>query len=289
MPYILIPIFSAMLFGLYPSALRFALQDGANVSFVVIITNFSRALFLIIFCLLKKYSFIPSKSSIKGIFLAAFFQFLCILGIMIALLYIPGPVMITIIFLSTTFILLFYYITGKRTPDLKSILPCLFALFGISLVVDIYENFENIEWIGIFFAFLASIASTIRMLIYEKEMKGKNPAGVGASIFLLTFILSLSLLFFDAPLAPNSIKGISAVVASCLTLGIGTFGIFYGIALLDAFKFSMLIKLEPVFTAIFSIIIMKEYLKSHQYLGILIVILSLIFFQYFDKKDKKTN
>lgn len=54
---------------------------------------------------------------------------------------------------------------------------------------------------------------------------------------------------------------------------------FYAIAVSGAFRFSLTIKLEPAFTALFALAISGELLNPHQYLGIALVVGSLIAFQ----------
>jgi drug/metabolite transporter (DMT)-like permease len=66
---------------------------------------------------------------------------------------------------------------------------------------------------------------------------------------------------------------------------------FYGIALVGAFQFSLMVKLEPVFTALFSWVVLSEVLNFSQYFGMLLVVGSLIAYQYYEAKNatKKMN
>jgi drug/metabolite transporter (DMT)-like permease len=62
-------------------------------------------------------------------------------------------------------------------------------------------------------------------------------------------------------------------------------GMFYGIAYLGSYKFSMIMKLEPVFTTIFGIVLVNDVLDNVQYAGIALVLFSLIALQLFDKQN----
>ena len=62
---------------------------------------------------------------------------------------------------------------------------------------------------------------------------------------------------------------------------------FYAISLLGSFDYSLLSKIEPVFTALFSFLLLGEILKPLQYLGMVIVLGSLAMYQIVS--NVKTN
>jgi drug/metabolite transporter (DMT)-like permease len=61
-----------------------------------------------------------------------------------------------------------------------------------------------------------------------------------------------------------------AVASASLTLG--SFCRCYGISLLGSSRWSLFVKLEPVFTSLFSLRLLLEILKLGQYMGIAVVI-----------------
>jgi drug/metabolite transporter (DMT)-like permease len=61
---------------------------------------------------------------------------------------------------------------------------------------------------------------------------------------------------------------------------------FYGIAALGAFQYSLMAKLEPIFTALFSVIVLNQVLGFYQYLGIVLVVGSLSAYQLLQKKQQ---
>jgi drug/metabolite transporter (DMT)-like permease len=137
---------------------------------------------------------------------------------------------------------------------------------------------------GIILAFASSLATASRVYVFGRQVKETHPAVVGSRIFILTSILSLLLLFYKPILLPNSTYGYIGAIASSTALMFASFGTFYGISLLGTFRYSLLVKLEPVFTAIFSYLILKETLLPIQYLGMAIVIISLVSYQIFEER-----
>ena len=75
-----------------------------------------------------------------------------------------------------------------------------------------------------------------------------------------------------------------ALAAVSITLG--SFGMFYAVSLIGSFRYSLFMKLEPVFTALFSIALVNEVLKPQQYIGMGIVISSLVIYQLSEQRRK---
>jgi drug/metabolite transporter (DMT)-like permease len=61
---------------------------------------------------------------------------------------------------------------------------------------------------------------------------------------------------------------------------------FFGLALIGSFRWSLFSKVEPIFTSLFAVWFIHEHLSPHQYFGIAIVIGSLITFSLFEQWAK---
>ena len=69
------------------------------------------------------------------------------------------------------------------------------------------------------------------------------------------------------------------LLLASLSLAVANLAMFYGIALLGSFRWGLLLKLEPVFTALFSFLLLGEILKPLQYAGMAVVLGSLAAYQ----------
>src|SRR5690606_5880797 len=105
---------------------------------------------------------------------------LSIIGVLASLQYISAPVTITIVFTHT--MMLFLYFAYRREVALQSstVLSILFALLGVALVVDLWGNHDSNSYLGISLAFMAAIASAVRMYLFGRQLQTENPAIVGA-------------------------------------------------------------------------------------------------------------
>ncbi len=278
-----ISVFAAISFGFYPAAAKAAYSAGANTTAVIVSTTFARALALVLYCLKTKKPIFPGPAFRKNALTGGLCQALSILGIVGSLAYIPAA--ITIILMFTHTIMLILYMSYKNELALSSslVVSTIGALFGLSLIVDLWSHSGNLNLIGISLAMLAAFATASRLYLFGKEVLLQHPIVVGAQVFSTAAFFTLLLFFFRAPLFPDNAIGFCWIGLCALSLILGTFGMFFGIAMLGSFQWSLMAKLEPCFTALFAFIVLGEKLALQQYLGITLVIISLIGYQCFAK------
>lgn len=282
---ILITIVSAIAYGAYPPAARGVYLDGGNATLVMIVTTWFRALTLAGFCLLTQRKFFISSEDKKSALAGGFFQSISIVGIFTSLLFLPGPLTIAIVFTHTLMQLFFMAWRKEIRLNFPILASTIIALMGLTFVLDIWHA-QEMKWIGVVLAFMSAMATASRMYVYGKQTQTKHAAIVGAEAFLVSAIFISFIALFNQPILPHSTSGYLWLAIASLSLALGTFAMFYGIAMIGPFSFSMFLKLEPIFTAIFSVLFIREILQWHQYAGVIAVVASLLAYQYFSTKIK---
>lgn len=283
---IVIALLSAVVFGLWPPAVRGIYQEGGNPSFALIVTTWVRTLGLTVFCFATGKRVFASSKDIRIALTGAFFQSASIIALFVALNFVAGPVVIIILFSHTLMLLLFMAMRGEVKLDIVTCATTAAALGGLVLVLDIFHQKTEGSIVGYCLAFTAALATVSRLYVFGKQVAEKHPIVVGAEIYLVTACLVSLLALYDVPHAPHTLVGLGYTTLGSVVLTLGTFGMFYGISLLGSFRWSLLLKLEPIFTALFSALILGEFLKTSQYLGICVVIASLVTYQAFDSRRK---
>lgn len=285
---VLLTLLVAVSWGLYPPAAKMAYEDGANWSFLLVVTLFFRALGLVLTCLCRGKSLLPPAGDRAPAVAGGFFQALTTFGIIASLRYLPGPITVVVVLTHTTMLLLYLAYRGESRLTPLSVSTTVSALLGISFVVDVWSTVDGANAIGISLALLAAVATTTRFYVFSKQVQHTDPAALGARVFSIAFLFTLLSFLVEAPVPPASAMGLVWVGICSLALALGTIWMFFSIALIGAFQFSLLIKLEPLFTSIFSIFIVNEVLSLSQYLGMGLVISSLLIYQYFDRGSQIT-
>jgi hypothetical protein len=90
-------------------------------------------------------------------------QAVSIFGIIAALKFMPGPIVITILFSHTIMLLIIMRIKGELKVSPLLAVVTLVALLGIALVVDIFSNVRGISVPGLILAGVATIATATRL------------------------------------------------------------------------------------------------------------------------------
>jgi drug/metabolite transporter (DMT)-like permease len=285
----IVALFAGAAFGLYPAALRAIYADGGNAAFAIIVTTWIRALSMAVYCLYKRVPLFPNVALTKQSIIGGFFQCISIFGILGALTYIPGPIVIIIVFTHSLMLLFFMAFRKEIKLDATNLITTAIALVGLSLVLDIWHSIPRASLLGMALAFMSALATVSRLYVYDHQTKTRNPIAIGAENFLVAAVLSITVIFIQSPHLPTSSVGYLYTGLGGASLAAGTFGMFYGISLLGSFQWSLFAKIEPVFTSIFSIIILKEYLAPHQYIGIAIVIGSLATYQIIRQRQSSRH
>ncbi len=281
---ILIALVSAALFGVYPNAARGVYEAGGDAVFVILVTTVCRMLGLTLFCLATKKALFQDRVNTRRNMLGGFLQAASVTCIFFSLNYLSGPVMITLLFTHTLMQLLFLAFRGEMRIDAVNLSCTLAALLGLSMVVNIWSSENTVSWIGVAIVMGGALATTGRMYIFEKSSGNASAAVVGAENFIFASICVCALLLYKTPDLPQSLDGYLFMAAAAGTLVLATFGMFYGVALAGAFRFSLFLKLEPVFNAVFAVLLLGELLAPVQYIGMLLVIGSMAVFKVFDRQ-----
>lgn len=285
----LIVLSASVLFGIYPPAARGAYADGANAVFIIMLTTLLRAASMTAFCIVKGHGLFVDREETKIAIRSGFIQACSVIGILGSLVYLPGPVAIVLLFTNTLMLLFFLWLKKELEVNQWLLIATVACLIGISFVVDVWNIHSLGDWRGYVLIMIGAAATASRLYIFGKLTQRKEPIVVGAETFLWAFCFLCLLPFYQMPILPQSISGFGWVFLSAVSLSLGSFAMFYGIAKIGAFHFSLYNKLEPVFGAIFSAILIGEILNLTQYIGMVIVIGSLVGYQLWDYRQRKNK
>lgn len=274
----------ALSFGFFPPAIRGAYADGANTTFIILLTTFMRAATMTGFCLLTRKKLLANRAELLTAASSGFIQAISIISILSSLLYLPGPVTIVLLFTSTLFLMGYMWLKNEIKIQPWMISTTILCILGITFVVDIWHTKTPDELTGFVLVAIAILATTARMYIFGKLTQRQNPAVVGAETFIFALLFLLPLALYQTPMAPHSYTGYGWALLSGISLSLGGFLMFYAISKVGAFHFSLYNKMEPVFTAIFSALLIGEILNWYQYFGMAIIIISLTSYQIWNHR-----
>lgn len=281
-----ITLLTALAYSVWPSAMRAVYADGANTSFVIVVGMMLRSLPLLINALFTQKPLFQTRTDTRNAITGGFFQAFSSGAAFAAVHFLPGPLAIVILF-SHTIMLLFFMIWRKEIKaDAATVVATTSALIGLIFVLDLFHKQSSTNLLGMACAFVSAIAIASRLYVIGHQTKTRHPVVVGAENYLVAMLMTLTVLLWQIPHPPQTASGYAWLFFGCFTLGLGTLGQFYAIGLLGSFRYSLFLKLEPLFATVFAALLIHEYLQSIQYFGIVLVIGSLGLYQFIEHRRR---
>lgn len=140
---------------------------------------------------------------------------------------------------------------------------------------------------GMIFAFISAFLFAVNNILIRKGMKvskTENENGVLTTIFInvVVFILAylVYLLFNKEPVRFNWNGVIYFILAGFLTIFVGRVTFFEGIKRIGASKAAALKNSSPMFTLIFAIFILDEFLSVGQFIGVGLIVIGILIQSY---------
>ena len=206
-------------------------------------------------------------------------------GLLISVKYIEVSLAI-LIFCTYPILVLCYAIffdKEKITNGIKS----LFLLTFIGLFFVLGPSFINLNIIGVFSAFIASIGATT-MIVINQKMSNKLITPIQINIFInifnLIFFFCILSLFFSINYNIPTITFFIILIPS-LSYAIALFLQLLAIPKIGQSNTALFLYLEPIVAIIGAVILLKETLNYYQLFGAVLVLSSLALATYLTKKN----
>ena len=192
-----------------------------------------------------------------------------------------------------TLIAAFFFLRERLTP--WNIAGFIISFFGVIFML-VNKNLElTVSLKGVVFLFSAVLVAVAYSISLRKLTLLYKPLTITFVQNVIGMIYFIPMVFIMEKVTPSDIMGISHYIVPLLSLGVFASSISYTLwafafSKLGAAKANIYSNLIPVFTAIFSCIIIRESLNTQKILGILLVIGGLILSQLkFRNHDNKQN
>ena len=283
---ILVALGAGLFFGVIGPLTKNAYNFGAGVGLAIFL-RYLVALIIVSPIILKQKNLLNTYiSNFKYFLLITVGSILLTIGLLLSVNYINVSLAI-VVFCTYPIIVLIISIFINKEKILNSI-KILFITTFFGLFLALSPNFESLNLLGVFFAFIASIGASI-MIVVNQTMSKKNLKPIQINIFInfvntIFFFIILNLFFkinFSIDLGV-----IGLLLIPSLSYAIAIFLQLVAVEKIGQTKTALFLYLEPI-TGIFgAVILLNETLNLTQILGTTIVILSLVASTYFNNKTK---
>ncbi len=277
---IILILTGALLFGLMPSAARFAYDDGANALFVMLGRASVGVAALLIVILVTGRSARVSLVAMRQSWLAGISHTLAAVGVFASIVYIDITLASIILFMYPLPVAVAAHVTGETPLTRPQLILMLFAALGMALVLGVSSS--SIDFRGVAFAVLGMVSFSV-MIVAMGSLTKK----VGAPfsnllmtiwamlIFAATALIGPRLRLVDDIMLPQTMVGWVFTLVVGLTFALGYLCFFISANMIGTARASLLSTAEPVMMVAFAVLLVGETLSPLQWLGVIIVVSSL--------------
>ena len=276
---------AGILFGFCGPLTKIAYNLGVSVGLAIILRYLIASILILPAFVKNKPSLKVYKSEIWIFILFATGSVLLTTGLLLSVKYIDVSLAILIFCTYPIIVLLASILIDKEKIQIS--IKIVFAITFLGLFLVLGPSFNNLNILGILFAFIGSIgASTIILTNQKLSNKNINPIHIAAfiNIFNAMFFIIFINLFFNINYQINNDAWLIILIAS-LCYAIAFFLQISAIPRIGQSKTALLLYGEPVVTILAATILLKETLNLYQSIGATIVICSLIFATYHTNKN----
>ncbi|MBV1757445.1 MAG: DMT family transporter [Dethiosulfatibacter sp.] len=265
---VILVLISTISFGLMPVFVVFAYESGIETSTLLLLRFIFSTVFFFTY-VFKKYKIIQIDAK-------ALFSFFILGGICYtmqsrfyfsSLRYISPALATLFLYTYPAIVSVFSAFIDKERLTGKVILSLLISLSGILLIVG--TSWGNINVIGILFSSGASLVYSF-YIVYSSRVIKKTPAIVASAYIALfstigTFVLGTFSGGFNFSFTASAWLPIAGLALVSTVIAISSF--LKGMEYLGPTKTSIISLTEAVFTVLFSVIFLHDFLTPYQIMG----------------------
>lgn len=261
-------LFSAFGFGLMPVFALYAYDAGINVS-TLLFLRFSLAGLVFLAYVIYKYGPVRLKARdfANLFFLGGICYTLQSTFYLTAVRYISPSLTALLLYTYPIIVMAVSGWLDRERPTRTTLVSAAVSFFGVLLILG--TSYGAINATGILFALSASVVYSVYIIYGNRVIKSTPPlvTSTFVSVFAATGIFILSKFSGGISFSFGATAWLSVLGLAFFSTIVAILCFFRGMELLGPTRSSILSMMEPVFTVIFSLLILKDVLTAAQFAG----------------------
>ena len=281
---VIFALIAGVLFGLIGPTTKLAYNSDAAVALVIFMRYAIASIIILPLVPYQKNLLLNYRENLKLFIFISLGSIFLTIGLLTSVIFIDVSLTIIIFCLYPIYVLIYSILVDKEKINLS--VKLLFFITFIGIVLVIGPSFNAVNFIGISLAVIASIGSASMIIVNQKiSLKGIPPIPINIFInFFNTIIFFIVLkVFFNLNFNSDFNTYILILIPS-ICYSFALLSQLVAIPKIGQSYTALFLYLEPVVGVLGAVFLLNETLELYQFIGAVIVILSLIIATFLSRK-----
>ena len=281
---VIFALIAGVLFGLIGPTTKLAYNSDAAVALVIFMRYAIASIIILPLVPYQKNLLLNYRENLKLFIFISLGSIFLTIGLLTSVIFIDVSLTIIIFCLYPIYVLIYSILVDKEKINLS--VKLLFFITFIGIVLVIGPSFNAVNFIGISLAVIASIGSASMIIVNQKiSLKGIPPIPINIFInFFNTIIFFIVLkVFFNLNFNSDFSTYIFILIPS-ICYSFALLSQLVAIPKIGQSYTALFLYLEPVVGVLGAVFLLNETLELYQFIGAVIVILSLIIATFLSRK-----
>ena len=281
---VIFALIAGVLFGLIGPTTKLAYNSDAAVALVIFMRYAIASIIILPLVPYQKNLLLNYRENLKLFIFISLGSIFLTIGLLTSVIFIDVSLTIIIFCLYPIYVLIYSILVDREKINLS--IKLLFFITFIGIVLVIGPSFNAVNFIGISLAVIASIGSASMIIVNQKiSLKGIPPIPINIFInFFNTMIFFIVLkVFFNLNFNSDFNTYILILIPS-ICYSFALLSQLVAIPKIGQSYTALFLYLEPVVGVLGAVFLLNETLELYQFIGAVIVILSLIIATFLSRK-----
>ena len=281
---VIFALIAGVLFGLIGPTTKLAYNSDAAVALVIFMRYAIASIIILPLVPYQKNLLSNYRENLKLFIFISLGSIFLTIGLLTSVIFIDVSLTIIIFCLYPIYVLIYSILVDREKINLS--IKLLFFITFIGIVLVIGPSFNAVNFIGISLAVIASIGSASMIIVNQKiSLKGIPPIPINIFInFFNTIIFFIVLkVFFNLDFNSDFNTYILILIPS-ICYSFALLSQLVAIPKIGQSYTALFLYLEPVVGVLGAVFLLNETLELYQFIGAVIVILSLIIATFLSRK-----
>jgi len=281
---VIFALIAGVLFGLIGPTTKLAYNADAAVALVIFMRYAIASIIILPLVPYQKSLLSNYRENLKLFIFISLGSIFLTIGLLTSVIFIDVSLTIIIFCLYPIYVLIYSILVDREKINLS--IKLLFFITFIGIVLVIGPSFNAVNFIGISLAVIASIGSASMIIVNQKiSLKGIPPIPINIFInFFNTIIFFIVLkVFFNLNFNSDFNTYILILIPS-ICYSFALLSQLVAIPKIGQSYTALFLYLEPVVGVLGAVFLLNETLELYQFIGAVIVILSLIIATFLSRK-----